>query len=53
MSEFYSLINQQNATFLGLDSISFDISAILNRGVIKISKATSIILRLIVIVSLM
>ena len=38
MSEFCSLINKQNATFLGLDPISLIISAILNRVVINISK---------------
>ena len=53
MSEFYSLINQQNASFLDLILISQNISAILNRGVIKISKATSIILHLIIIVRVM
>ena len=53
MSEFYSLINQQNASFLDLILISQNISAILNRGVIKRSETTSIILHLIVIVGVM
>ena len=55
MSEvfMYSLINQQNATSLGLDPISLNISAILNRVVIKIRKTTSIILHLMIIVILM
>ena len=52
MSEFHSLINQQNATFRDLISISLNISAILNRVVIKISKTTSIILHLIIIENL-
>ena len=53
MSEFYSLINNQNATFLGLEPSSLNFSAIPNRGVIKISKTTSIILHLIIFVTLM
>ena len=43
MSEFYSLIIKQNVTFLGLVTISLNISALLSRVVIKISKTTSII----------
>ena len=39
----FPLINQQNAAFLDLIPISLNISAILNRVVIKISKTTSII----------
>ena len=50
MSEFHSLINYQNATFLDLIPISLNISTVLNRDVIKISSTTSIILRLIIIV---
>ena len=38
MSEFYSLIIKQNVTFLGLVTISLNISALLSRVVIKISK---------------
>ena len=52
MSEFYSLINSQNATSLDLIPISLNISAILNQGVIKISQTTSNILCLIIIVRL-
>ena len=51
--EFNFLINKQNATFVDLIPISLDISAILNLGIIKISKTTSIILHLIIIVSVM
>ena len=49
MSEFYSLI----ATFPDLIPNSQNISAILNRVIIKISETTSIILHLIIIVNLM
>ena len=37
MSEFYSLINKQNATLVEFIPFSLNISGILNRGVIKIS----------------
>ena len=37
MSEFYSLINKQIETFLSLDPVSLNMSAILNRVVIKIT----------------
>ena len=40
MSEFYSPIDKQNATFFDLIPISPHFSAILIRGVIKISKTT-------------
>ena len=50
MSEFYSM---QNATFVDLIPTSLNISAKLNRSVIKISKTTLIILHLIVIASVM
>ena len=53
MSKFYSLINQQNLTFLGLNSIFLHISAMVNRVVIKISKTASIIIHLIIFVSLL
>ena len=45
--------SNQHATFVVFISIFQNISAILNRGVIKISKSTSIILHLTIIVSLM
>ena len=45
MSDFYSLFNLQNVTFVDVIPISRNISAILNQGVIKISKTTSTILR--------
>ena len=53
MSEFYSKITQQNATFVDLIPTSRNISEKLNRSVIKIRKTTSIILHLIVIASVM
>ena len=52
MREFFPLINKQNATFLGLIPISLNISAIMNRIVIKISETTLIIFQLIIIASL-
>ena len=50
MSEFHSLINEQNATFLDLIPISLDVSPILNQGIAKISKKTSIIILLLIII---
>ena len=42
MSEYYSLINWQNSTFVDLIPISQNTSAVLNRGVNKINKTASI-----------
>ena len=53
MNEFYFLINKKNAKFSDLIPIFLNISATLNRVVIKIRKTTSIILHFIIIVSLM
>ena len=52
MSEFYSLISKiqrQNTRLFRLIPISLNVSAVLNRGVIKIIKTTAIILCLIII----
>ena len=53
MSEFYSLIDSQNGTFVDQTPISFIISAILNRSVIKISETTSFKFHLIINVRVM
>ena len=44
MKEFYSMITYQNETFVDLIPISLNISTILNRSVIKISKDNFLII---------